>query len=62
MKGVPPMMNPTITAMVEGAKSYFKSTVSKADDKNFRDLSNNRTLYLVGGMFVDINGSVHSSV
>jgi len=29
--------------MVEGAKSFFKSTVSKADDKNFRDLSNNRT-------------------
>ena len=81
--------------MVEGAKSFFKSTVLKADDKNFHVLSTNgtytnsnlivlqasktvehihqynfrrkffeqwETLYLVGGVFVDINGSVHSSV
>ena len=81
--------------MVEGAKSFFKSTVLKADDKNFHVLSTNgtytnsnlivlqasktvehihqynfrrkffeqwETLYLVGGVFVDINGSVHSSM
>lgn len=60
IRGVPPIINPIITAMVEGAKIFLKSIAPNIDDTNRFALSDNVTLVLLEGTLeLDIKGSVH---
>lgn len=43
INGVDSSSNQSTTAMVEGVKSFFKSTVEEIDDKSFQVLSNTGT-------------------